>query len=61
MLVFSNNENYEKDISRFSGTPFEVLYTGENIVAVTTWDKHEIVFLNVITNIINTVDFGHQC
>jgi hypothetical protein len=32
--MFSNNGNYEKDIVRFSGTPFEVSYTGENIVAV---------------------------
>ena len=62
LLMFSNNGNYEKDIVRFSGTPFEVLYTGENIVAVTIWDKHEVVFVNVITNsIINTVDVGHQC
>jgi hypothetical protein len=35
LLMFSNNGNYEKDIVRFSGTPFEVSYTGENIVAVT--------------------------
>ena len=62
LLMFSNNGNYEKDIVRFSGTPFEVLYTGENIVAVTILDKHEVVFANVITNsIINTVDVGHKC
>jgi hypothetical protein len=37
-------------------------YTGENIVAVTIFDKHEVVFVNVITNTItNTVDIGHQC
>jgi hypothetical protein len=42
--MFSNNGNYEKDIVRFSGTPFEVSYTGENIVAVTICDKHEVVF-----------------
>jgi hypothetical protein len=48
--------NYEKDIVRFSGKPFEVSYTGENIVAVAIYNKHEIVFVNVITNIItNTV------
>jgi hypothetical protein len=52
-----NNGNYEKDIVRFSGLPFEVSYTGENIVAVTILDKQEVVFVNVITNtIINTVD-----
>jgi hypothetical protein len=44
--------NYEKYIVRFSGTPFEVSYTGENIVAVTIGDKHEVVFVNVITNTI---------
>jgi sugar lactone lactonase YvrE len=61
-LIFSNNGNYEKDIVRFSGTPYEVSYTGENIVAVTIWDKREVVFVNVITNtIINTVDVGHGC
>jgi hypothetical protein len=60
--VFSNNGNYEKDIVRFSGTPFEVSYTGENIVAVTIRDKHEVVFVNVITNTItHTVDIGHEC
>jgi hypothetical protein len=62
LLVFSNNGNYEKDIVRFSGKPFNVSYTGENIVAVTIWDKHEVVFVNVITNtIMNTVDVGHRC
>ena len=46
----------------FQGKPFDVSYTGENIVAVTIWDKHEVVFVNVITNtIINTVDVGHKC
>ena len=58
LLMFSNNGNYEKDIVRFSGKPFEVSYTGENIVAVTIWDNHEIVFVNVITN---TVDIGYRC
>jgi hypothetical protein len=62
LLMFSNNGNYEKDIVRFSGTPFEVSYTGENIVAVTIWDKREVVFVNVIiSTIINTVDVGHGC
>jgi hypothetical protein len=62
LLMFSNNGNYEKDIVRFSGLPFEVSYTGENIVAVTILDKQEVVFVNVITNtIINTVDIGHHC
>jgi hypothetical protein len=62
LLMCSNNGNYEKDIVRFSGTPFEVSYTGENIVAVTIWDKHEVVFVNVTTNtIINTVDVGYYC
>jgi hypothetical protein len=37
LLMFSNNGNYEKDIVRFSGTPFEASYTGENIVAVTIY------------------------
>ena len=60
--MFSNNGNYEKDIVRFSGKPFEVSYTGENIVAVTIYNKHEIVFVNVITNTItNTVDIGYHC
>jgi hypothetical protein len=37
-------------------------FTGENIVAVTIYDKREVVFVNVITNtIINTVDIGHKC
>jgi hypothetical protein len=62
LLMFSNNGNYEKDIVRFSGKPFEVSYTGEHIVAVTIWDKHEVVFVNVITNTItNTVDVGYEC
>ena len=62
LFMFSNNGNYEKEIVRFSGQPFEVSYTGENIVAVTIRDKHEVVFVNVITNtIINTVDVSHQC
>jgi len=61
-LMFSNNGFYEKDLVRFSGRPFEVSYTGENIVAVTICDKHEVVFVNVITNSIrNTVDIGYQC
>ena len=60
--MFSNNGFYEKDIARFSGRPFEVSYTGENIVAVTMWDNHEVVFVNVITNTItNTVDIGYLC
>ena len=62
LLMFSNNGNYEKDIVRFSGTPYDVSYTGENIAAVTIWDKHEVVFVNVITNtIINKVYIGHGC
>ena len=62
LLMFSNNGNYEKDIVRFSGIPYEVSCTGENIAAVTIYNKHEVVFVNVITNtIINTVDIGHQC
>jgi outer membrane protein assembly factor BamB len=62
LLMFSNNGNYEKDIIRCSGIPYDVSYTGENIVAVTIWDKHEVVFVNVITNsIINTIDIGHRC
>ena len=62
LLMFSNNGNYANDIVRFSGTPFEVSYTGENIVAVTIFDKREVVFVNVITNTItNTVDIGHKC
>jgi hypothetical protein len=62
LLMFSNNGNYEKDIVRFSGKPFEVSYTGEHIVAVTIWDNHEVVFVNVITNTItNTVDIGYRC
>jgi hypothetical protein len=60
--MFSNKGNYEKDIVRFSGKPFEVSYTGENIVAVTIYKTHEVVFVNVMTNtIINTVDIGHRC
>jgi hypothetical protein len=60
--MFSNNGNYEKDIFRFSGTPYAVSYTGGNIVAVTILETHEVVFLNVITNTItNTVDIGHKC
>ena len=62
LLMFSNNGNYEKDMVRFSGIPFEVSYIGENIVAVAIWDKHEVVFVNVIANrIINTVNIGHEC
>ena len=62
LLMFSNNGKYEKDIVRFSGTPYDVSYTGGNIVAVTILEKHEVVFLNVITNTItNTVDIGHTC
>jgi hypothetical protein len=45
LLMFSNNGNYEKDIVRFSGIPFEVSYTGENIVAVTIYNKQEVVFV----------------
>jgi hypothetical protein len=49
-------------LTRFSGIPYEVSYTGENIAAVTIYNKHEVVFVNVITNtIINTVDIGHRC
>ena len=62
LLMFSNNGNNEKDIIRFSGIPFEVSYTRENIVAVTIYNKQEVVFVNVITNtIINTIDIGHAC
>ena len=62
LLMFSNNGNYEKDIVGFSGTPFDVSYTGKNIVAVTIFDKREVVFVNVITNTItNTVDIGYEC
>ena len=62
LLMFSNNGNYEKDIVRFSGKPYDVSYIGDNIVAVTIYDKHEVVFVNVITKtIINTVDVGHEC
>jgi hypothetical protein len=39
--MFTNYGDYEKDIVRFSGTPIEVSYTGENIVAVTIWDKRK--------------------
>jgi hypothetical protein len=61
LLMFSNNGKCEKEIVRFSGIPSDVSYTGENIVAVTIWDKHEVVFVNVITNsIINTVDIGQK-
>jgi hypothetical protein len=43
-------------------TPFEVSYTGENIVAVTIYDKRQIAFVNVITNTItNTVYIGYEC
>ena len=62
LLMFSNNGNYEKDIVQFTGIPFEVSYIGENIVAVSIWDKHEVVFVNVITNtIINTIYIGYEC
>jgi hypothetical protein len=62
LLMFSNNGKYEKEIVRFSGMPYDVSYTGENIVAVTIVDNGEVVFVNVITNtIINTVDIGHEC
>jgi hypothetical protein len=62
LLMFSNKRNYEKIIVRFSGIPYEVSCTGENIVAVAIYNKHEVVFVNVITNtIINTVDIGHRC
>jgi endonuclease V-like protein UPF0215 family len=55
--MFSKNGNCEKNIVRFSGIPSDVSYTGENIVAVTIYDKREVVFVNVITNtIINMVD-----
>jgi hypothetical protein len=62
LLMFSNNGFCEKDIVWFSGRPFEVSFTGENIVAVTIWDNHEVVFVNVITNTItNTVGIGYLC
>ena len=61
-MIFSNNGFCEKDIVWFSGRPFEVSFTGENIVAVTIWDNHAVVFVNVITNTItNTVDIGYLC
>jgi hypothetical protein len=41
--MFSYNGKYEKDIVRFSGTPFEVSYTGENIVAVAICDKLQLM------------------
>ena len=62
LLGFSNNGKYKNDIVRFTGTPYEVSYIGENIVAVTIRDIHEVVFVNVITNrIINTVNVCHSC
>jgi hypothetical protein len=62
LLMFSNNGYYEKDLLRFSGRPFEVSYTGENIVAVTICYNHEVVFVNVITNTITkTIDIGYLC
>jgi hypothetical protein len=39
--MFSNNGKYEKEIVRFSGMPYDVSYTGENIVAVTIVDNGE--------------------
>jgi hypothetical protein len=60
--MFSNNGNYEKEIVRFSGMPYDVSYTGNNIVAVTIVDNGEVAFVKVITNTIkNTVDIGHEC
>jgi hypothetical protein len=60
--MFSKNGNCEKDIVRFSGTPSDGSCTGENIVAVTIYDKREVALVNVITNtIINTVYIGHKC
>ena len=60
--MFSNNGNYEKDIVQFTDIPYEVSYTGENIVAVTFCFGHQIVFVNVITNTItNTIYIGHTC
>jgi hypothetical protein len=50
--MLSNNGNYEKDIVRFPDKPYEVSCTGENVVAVTIYNKHEVVFVNVITNTI---------
>ena len=62
LLMFSNNGNYEKEIVRFSAIPYGVSYTGETIVAVTMYDNHEVVFVNVITNTItNTVNIGYLC
>ena len=62
LLMFSNKGNYEKDIVQLSGLPFEASYTGENVVAATIYNTHEVVFVNVMTNtIINTVDIGHRC
>jgi hypothetical protein len=49
LLMFSNNGNYEKDIVRFSGKPFDVSCTGETVVAVTINNQREVVFVNVIT------------
>jgi hypothetical protein len=50
--MFYNNGNYEKDIVRFLGEPYDVSYIGENIVAVTIHEKSVVVFVNVITNTI---------
>jgi hypothetical protein len=45
--VFSNNGNYKNYIVRFTGTPYEVSYIGENIVLVTIWDKHEVALIKI--------------
>jgi hypothetical protein len=39
--MLSNNGNYEKDIVRFPDKPYEVSCTGENVVAVTIYNKHK--------------------
>jgi hypothetical protein len=62
LLMFSNNGNYEKDIVQFTGKPYEVSSTGGNIVAVTIYNNHEVVFVSLITNrIINTVNISNEC
>ena len=62
LLMFSNNGNYLKYIVRFSGIPYDVSYTGENIVAVTIYIRHEVVFVSLITHRnINTVNVDNSC
>jgi hypothetical protein len=51
--VFSNNGNYKNYIVRFTGTPYEVSYIGENIVLVTIWDKHEVALIKIKKNYVS--------